>query len=238
MKKPILLSILALASFMFIQCSSNDLPAEPFPETVTDADGNIYNTIKIGDQIWMFENLRTTTFNDGTPISEYTFGNDWYNANNPFAYYQWADTSDLNNLYDEQLPFDFYGAMYNEASIASGKLAPIGWRIPTEQDFIELQNYISNDGQSDNEGTALKSTSGWLPSENNGTDIYGFNALPNGYVSAFGGATGAPVISTWATTRTDSTPPTRRMVNIMGSTIEFADNSVFLGAGVRCIKVQ
>lgn len=61
--------------------------------------------------------------------------------------------------------------MYNEVSIASGKLAPIGWRIPTKQDFIELQNYISNDGQTNNEGTALKSSSGWLPAENNGTDI-------------------------------------------------------------------
>lgn len=67
MKKPILLSILALSSFVFIQCSGNDLPAELPPETVTDADGNIYNTIQIGEQVWMLENLKTTTFNDGHP---------------------------------------------------------------------------------------------------------------------------------------------------------------------------
>ena len=202
----------------------------------TDADGNNYGTITLGTQTWMLENLKTTTFNDGEAITEWTFGNDWFYQPDPVAYYQWAVTGDLNNLYEEELPFDFYGAIYNEASLASGKLAPIGWRIPTEQDFIELENFISNNGHLGNEATVLKSSYGWVPSIGNGTDLYGFNGLPNGYVSAGGTATGAQVICAWATSD-NPTSQTRRIVNLFDETIiVYFDNSILLGAGVRCIK--
>lgn len=205
--------------------------------SVTDIDGNTYKTITIGTQEWMLENLKTTTFNDGTPITEWTFGNDWYNGNNQVPYYQWAETSDLNNLYPDPLPFDFYGALYNEFAMASGKLAPTGWRIPTEQDFLDLESYIASNGQAGNEGNALKSTYGWSPSSSNGVDTYGFNGLPNGYVSAFGTATGVPIINSWATSETNTTNQTRRIVQLTDqSIIQFFDNGIQLGAGIRCIK--
>jgi len=201
-----------------------------------DVDGNHYATITIGTQTWMLENLKTTTYNDGEAIPEWTFGEDWYNGSNPVAHYQWANTDDLNNLYEEELPFDFYGAIYNEVSLASGKLAPIGWRIPSEQDFIELENYISNDGYSGDEATVLKSPYGWAPSANNGTDIYGFNGLPNGYVAAGGTATGSQVICSWATSD-NPTEQTRRIANLFDEpTILYFDNGIQLGAGLRCIK--
>jgi len=205
--------------------------------SVTDIDGNIYQTITIGTQEWMLENLKTTTFNDGVPITEWVFGDNWFENGGTFPYYQWAETGDLNNLYPDPLPFDFYGALYNEAAIASGKLAPIGWRIPTEQDFLELENHIANNGQSGQEAIALKSTSGWVSSIGNGTDDYGFNGLPNGYAAAGGTATGAQVISSWATTDVNVANQTRRIVQLYNQdTILYFDNAIQLGAGIRCIK--
>ncbi|MGB6269339.1 MAG: fibrobacter succinogenes major paralogous domain-containing protein [Olleya sp.] len=202
MKKKIqqvLLTVLALTLF---NCSNDDSPiqqqqeeVQEVPETVTDADGNEYNTIRMGDQIWMLENLKTTTYNDGTPITFYQFdihGNNWAATGGQFTntgFYQWADTSDLSNIVDEELAFDAYGAMYNHFAIESGKLAPEGWRIPTEADFIELENFLANDGNTGNEATVLKSETGWNDSSENGTNAYGFNALPNGYINALGGPT-------------------------------------------------
>ena len=124
-------------------CSKEESPDITEPEvTVTDTDGNIYNTITVGNQVWMDENLKTTSYNDGTPIIQYQHQVDVLHDNvTQNCYYQWAD-----NEFDT-LPFDYYGVMYNHFAIESGMLAPEGWRIPTIQDFMELENYLSNNGQ-------------------------------------------------------------------------------------------
>ena len=245
MKFPIRVNIFIVITLLNFSCSDDDnrtIIEDPLL-TVTDADGNIYNTITIGNQIWMLENLKTTTFNDGTPITAYEFGMDWGDLPNETPQYQWADTSDLNNVIDEELPFDFYGAMYNHWAIESGKLAPEGWRIPTQSDFEALENYLSNNGYAGNEATALKSSSGWLPSSGNGTDDIGFKGLPNGYINAFGGPTLGQGICTWATTDVNTNIPigsqTRVMVQLFDEgSILYSDNSIRIGAGIRCIKEQ
>ncbi len=219
----------------FVQCGPDDAPT--VSDVVIDIDGNTYGTIKLGNQIWTTENLKVTTFNDGTPITEWTLVNDWFSFSVPIPYFQWADTNDLNNLFDEELPEDFYGAMYNETALRSGKLAPEGWRIPTEQDFKILEAFLTNNGHANKEATVLKSFSGWSSSSGNGSDIYGFNGLPNGYVAVGGTATGVPTIATWATADVNSVENTRRVVNLFNEdNILYVSNSILLGAGVRLIK--
>lgn len=223
-------------------CSKDDsVQNEELILTVTDADGNIYNTITIGNQTWMLENLKTTSLNDGTPIAKYIFGMDWADLPNQTAQYQWADTSDLNNVIDEELPFDFYGAMYNHWAIESGKLAPQGWRIPRREDFEELEKYLSENGFENQEASALKSSTGWLPSSGNGTNAVAFNGLPNGYINAFGGPTLGQGICTWATTNINTQLPlgsrTRVLVQLFDSeNILYGDNAIQIGSGIRCIK--
>ncbi len=223
-------------TFFYTLVVTDDLFLE-YMITATDADGNVYNSIKIGDQYWMIENLKTTTFNDGTPITEYTSDEEWNKDNKTFPFYQWASTEDLNNAVEEELPFDYYGAMYNHAAIESGKLAPQGWRIPTEQDWIELRDYLSNDGHLNNEANALKSFSGWVASSGNGFDAYGFKGLPNGYVDSNGTPKVDGIICTWATSDYTAADETRRIINLFDeSLILFFDQSVLLGCGIRCVK--
>jgi uncharacterized protein (TIGR02145 family) len=236
MQKLHLLPVLLLVLSLFISCSDDDNNQQE-PTTVTDIDGNVYNTITIGNQTWMLENLKVTTFNDGTPITLYEFSMDWLNLNNPQSLYQWANTDDLNNAIDFELPFDYYGAMYNHLALESGKLAPEGWRIPTTQDFIELEAYLNANGYAGIEATSLKSDSGWLSSSGNGTNEIGFNGLPNGYVSAVGTPTASEIICTWATSDVESN--FRSVVQLFDeSEILYSNNSILLGAGVRCIKIE
>lgn len=208
--------------------------------TITDIEGNVYETIKIGNQTWMLENLKTTKLNDGTPITKYSFqthGNNWLNLNAPELLYQWADTSDLNNVHTNPLPVDYYGAMYNHLAIESGKLAPTGWRIPTVQDFIALENYLSANGFAGKEGLALKSSTGWIAFSGNGTNAIGFKGLPNGYINALGGPTLAEGVCTWATSTVNTSNGTRKMIQLFNrDTIVYADNAIQIGAGIRCIK--
>ncbi len=228
--------------FLFIIFSCNKNKTEPTPpnNTAVDADGNTYTTKKIGNQTWMLENLKTTKYNDGTPITKYSFathGNKWFYVPAPEALYQWANTTTSG----QTLPFDYYGAVYNHFALESGKLAPKGWRIPTEQDFKELESYLRLNGYANNEAIALKSTTGWLPSSGNGTNAVGFNALPNGYVAAGGTATGSSLIGNFATSTIGSGPlnssTIRKTIDLFNlPTIIFSDNTVSLGFGVRCIK--
>lgn len=241
MKSIIRLNIILLLLISF-GCSEDDnTPNEEPILTVTDVDGNIYNTITIGSQTWMLENLKTTTFNDDTPITKHLNGMDWGDIPNQTAQYQWADTSDLNNVVDEELSFDFYGAMYNHWAIESGKLAPEGWRIPTQADFKELENYLSENGLENQKASALKSSSGWIPSSGNGTNAIQFNGLPNGYINVFGGSTLGQGICTWATTNVNTNIPigsrTRVLVQLFETEdILYEDNSIRIGSGIRCIK--
>jgi uncharacterized protein (TIGR02145 family) len=216
---------------------------KPFKETVTDIDGNVYNTVKLGNQIWMTENLKTTKLNDNTPITEYRSFNPnastfpWFSTTNPQMLFQWADASDLNNLYPDNLPFDYYGAFYNQFAIQSGKLTISGWRLPTQQDFLVLKNFLANQGHAGNEATVLKSKIGWGASNGNGTDIYGFDVRPAGSTHIFGAADFASAIARFATSDLNATNTTRKIASFSNNgEMRFEDLDVRFGISIRLIK--
>ncbi len=97
------------------------------PEMLTDIDGNIYQTVTIGKQVWMVENLKTTRCNDGTSVPELSNENEpgmcWYNQN------------PVNK--------DVYGGLYNFNVVHTGKLCPEGWHIPSVDDWDTLFSYLS-----------------------------------------------------------------------------------------------
>lgn len=129
-----------------------------------------YKTVIIGTQEWTAENLKTTNYNDETAIPKVTFYRTWINT-----------TSGAYCAYEnKESNVDTYGYLYNWYAVNSGKLAPTGWRVPTDEDWDKLMDFV---GGESNAGTKLKSKSGWNDFNmvsGNGTDDYGFNALPGG----------------------------------------------------------
>lgn len=230
-----------LSVFLFSCKKTTKEPESNTPLTVKDVDGNIYKTVKIGNQIWMKENLKTTKLNDNTPITRYKHFNPdrstfpWYSATSPQMLFQWADVSDLNRLYPNVLPFDYYGAHYSHLAIQSGKLAIPGWRIPTQQDFIILKDYLASQGHTGNEATALKSKIGWIAT-NNGTDIFGFDGRPAGTTIIGGTPDFASAVAQFATADLNASNTTRKIVSFLNNgPILFQDIDVRFGLSIRLI---
>lgn len=164
----------------------------PGAEKVKDADGNTYNTVKIGNQIWMVENLKTTKYNDGTPIPNVTDNNEWASLTTG-AY------CNYNNLESNA---EVYGRLYNWFAVNTGKLAPAGWHVPTDNDWTILENYLIANGYN-YDGTRVENKiaktlcakTNWKLSsavgspgeapENNNTS--GFTAFPSGNRSYYNG---------------------------------------------------
>ena len=139
--------------------------------TVTDSDGNAYNTVKIGDQVWMAENLKTTKYNDGmTAIPLVTDNTAWSNLSTPG--YCWYDN-------DEATYGDTYGALYNWYTVYTGNLCPTGWHVPSDADWTTLTTYLGGVSVA---GGKLKETgtSHWNSPNTGATNESGFTALPGG----------------------------------------------------------
>ncbi|MEI6752521.1 MAG: fibrobacter succinogenes major paralogous domain-containing protein [Paludibacter sp.] len=136
--------------------------------SMTDIDGNVYKTIKIGTQIWMAENLKTTKYKDGTSILLVTDNTAWGDPSTPA--YCW-----YNN--DASTYKATYGALYNWSAVSTGKLAPTGWHVPTNAEWTTLTMYLNGD-----DGGKLKETGtlNWTSPNTGATNETGFSALPGG----------------------------------------------------------
>jgi len=179
--------LIAISTICSGNAAASDTIAVPIPDTVSDIDGNVYHTITIGTQTWTVENLKTTRYNDGTPIPLVSCPAEWADRS-AFAYCWFNNDSTTK---------DTYGALYNWYAVNKKKLAPIGWRVPTDMDWITLQNYliahdINWDGTKADSATIAKARQADLDRStdttssvinNNVSNITrnGFMTLPGGY---------------------------------------------------------
>lgn len=158
------------------------IPKEEIDFVLTDIDGNIYKTIKIGSQLWMADNLKTITFNDSTPIPNVRDTLEWKKRKTP-GYCWYKNDESFKNP---------YGALYNWYTVNTGKLCPTGWHVSTDNDWKELEAFLGMSKQdiertgmrnSGTLGLKLKSDEGWLYTvrDGNGNNSSGFNALPGSY---------------------------------------------------------
>ncbi len=181
-----LFSIVVLLFAVATGCDKAD--DSPNAETVKDIDGNVYKTVKIGNQVWLAENFKTTKYNDGIPIPNVTNSDTWAGLS----------TGAYCNYDNLESNVDTYGRLYNWYAVNTDKLAPVGWHVPTEDDWIILENYLITNGYNydgtkdlnkiNKSAKSLASTTGWElsnypgtpganPENNNST---GFTAFPFG----------------------------------------------------------
>jgi len=197
-------------------------------DVVYDIDGNLYHTVKIGNQVWMAENLRTTRYRNGDSIPYIPNSGDWKALTTKGYSYAYNDTSYIAK----------YGMLYNWYAInSSNKIAPTGWHIPTEEEWATL---INNTGGPAVAGAKLKSESGWNIYKNsgNGTNEYYFGALPGGsrkFDGTFDGYYGYYGFW-WTLTETSSTYALREIMYYSYETVTKESVDKRTGFSVRCVK--
>jgi uncharacterized protein (TIGR02145 family) len=172
--------ILLLATFV-TTCKKED------DNTMYDIDGNQYPIITIGTQTWMVKNLKTTRYNDGTPVLHTTTRYEW----------EYSGIPCYCSYMDDDSHIEKYGLLYNWYAIKTGKLAPKGWHIPTSAEWQTLIDYLIANGfnyDGTTTGNKIAKSLGkavnWALSQETGTigntdypgyeNKTGFNAMPGG----------------------------------------------------------
>ncbi|MGM0507431.1 MAG: FISUMP domain-containing protein [Bacteroidota bacterium] len=178
---------------------------------LTDMDGNRYPVVRIGEQIWMAENLRVTRFRDGTEIPELDDGTAWRETDGPAL--SWRP--------DEAEGDPVTGAYYNGAVIQSGQLCPAGWQVPGSEQWEELFDYVNDDvapimscgregeGEEDCVNPVRRVGEGVRWKRNvapQGTNETGFNGEPTGFRTSTGQFTHTGELAAWWSRDQDGAP--------------------------------
>lgn len=230
---------LVIMILIFQSCEKTSTKSED-ELTVTDIDGNIYETVELGGQIWMAENLKVKHYRDGTTIPYLDANDDWANTLTG-AYAIYGDYPDL---------VDLNGALYNWYAVAdSHNLAPNGWRVPSDEDWKELETYLgmtqSNADDTglrgSNQGSILADSLGlWNHgslTDNTEFSSSGFTVLPSGYRDNGGNYynLGTTAIF-WSTTESSVYSAWSRMIGAFESGVYRLYEPKGDGYSVRCIK--
>lgn len=148
----------------------SELSFSPAKLLVMDRDSNFYNFVKLGTQVWMVGNLRTTKFNDGSVLSYVEDASEWSSKINfGYCWYEGDETTYKKT----------YGALYNWYAVNRGNLCPTGWHVPSDDEWNILSIYL---GGATLAGGKLKETGTlhWTTPNGGATNETLFTALPGG----------------------------------------------------------
>ncbi len=142
--------------------------------TVTDIDGNVYKTVKIGNQVWMKENLKVSQYQNGDPIPTNLSNHKWgKTTSGAFAIYENDEANHIK-----------YGKLYNwYAMVDKRNVCPVGWHVPSDQEWTRLENYL---GGAEVAGGKMKAIIGNDSPNTGATNESGFSGLLGGYRSKDG----------------------------------------------------
>ena len=226
----------------------------PGAATVTDRDGNTYNTVLIGNQCWMKENLRTTRYADNTPIPQ---GRDTSST----VAYRYNPGENYNNKPAYGLLYNWPAVMRNVSSSSANPsgvqgICPTGWHVPSDAEWTRLTDYLSSRSEyvcgwsNSNIAKSLADTAGWSTevyecaigndlSANNAT---GFTAVPAGmygnyadpYEPYFSGIDYGAVF--WSATESNSNNAYERNLSYLSAKVERESKNKYLSYSVRCLR--
>ena len=206
--------------------------------TVTDIDGNEYQTINIGTQCWMAEDLKVTHYPNGDTIPHITDNTAWTNLNA-------NNTDDAYCFYNNDNTTD-YGALYTYAAAIADNwtrdntdgqgVCPDGWHLPTNEEWITLTDYIG--GQVGNGGKLKEvGTTHWKYVNVGATNESGFTALPGGCCNIDGSFYGMTNSGDWwSTTEYSDTTAYYRNLSHVSSSIICNYYNKSMGFSIRCVK--
>jgi uncharacterized protein (TIGR02145 family) len=214
-----ILGILMIISFSCIKEESTAI--------VKDIDGNTYKTVKIGTQLWMAENLKTTRFNNGTEIPLITDTTSWGSLKTPG--FCWYDNNPATYK-------DIYGALYNGFTAADTSLCPDGWHIPSKEELKQLSIFL---GDSASAGGKLKEegTVHWLTPNKGADNSTGFAALASG-IRYFEGSYSSVLNYTgfWSATKAGTTDQWFMGLYYGEAFMVIDHRTSSIGLSIRCVK--
>lgn len=250
------LSFLSLLIFILTSCNDDNggrSHGKIIKNAVKDADGNKYDAVQIGDQVWMAENLKTTKYDNGTSIP---LGNSGSKGGG-HRYFPDGKSDNVNK----------YGYLYDWNAVMNGEpssnanpsgvqgLCPKGWHMPSRAEFQNLIDYVSGQIATEKLGNtsvakALASKSGWTfpynvsgdiplcnPSTNNSS---GFSALPAGFyfegVYSLGGSAMFWSSSNSCLNDEYCVEPNYMIISAIAPVVEVNSTDPSLGLSVRCIR--
>jgi uncharacterized protein (TIGR02145 family) len=237
----LLISISLFFLFCFISCQKSDSATNPTPpptsttatDTVTDVEGNIYKTVKIGSQWWMAENLRTTKYRNGDPIPNVSDNAAWAALSTPaYCWYQ-------NNKAGYGA---VYGALYNWYAVdaesnGNRNICPTGWHVPSEAEWTTLTTYL---GGLSVAGGKMKETgtSHWSAPNTGATNASGFTALPGGYRGYTSGDFGniGSFGHWWSSTQADAALAWGEGLFTLDNPADHSTSVKKNGFSIRCVK--
>jgi len=214
--------------FIGVAMSAMMLTSYGQPLKVSEASSK---EVTIGNQVWMTKNLNVDKFRNGEPIPHAKTDAEWEQAGeNQQPAWCYYDNDPANG--------DKYGKLYNWFAVNDSRgLAPEGWKIPSDEDWSRLTDFLG--GESD-EGKKMKFTDFWADNDGesgNGTNESGFSAFPGGYRNG-GGAVGTLGYGAnwWSSTEYSSAAAWGRALSYYGSSVLRYDYGKEFGFSVRCVR--
>lgn len=195
--------------------------------SVTDVDGNDYQTIVIGGQEWMLSNLRVSRYSNEDFMPNVTVTSAWGDLET--GAYCWY----FNDGPTYQVP---YGRLYNGYAVEDARgICPTGWKVASEADWLTLINYV---GGADLAAGALKEAgfTHWQSPNTDASNVSGFTALPGGIRSTAGSFSNIETHGNWWTTTPDFDNLTYMRMNYLSNSVTMTGHLKEVGMSVRCIK--
>ena len=196
-------------------------------QTVTDIDGNVYNTVTIGTQVWMVENLKVTHFNNGDSVPNVKDNMTWFNLKSG-AYCDYINIPDSSTT---------YGRIYNWYAVNDTRsLCPQSWHVPANTEWTKLTTFLGGESIA---GGKLKEagTLHWNAPNTGATNESGFTALPAGGRGDNGQFFGIGQYSTWySSTEVTGGYSWHRGVSYTNNEVTSGNGPGMYGFSVRCIR--